>query len=140
LYVNAPPTPYTFTAFLTLIVGNGAVGIGWESNAGAFQVIHESFAGGLQVNNYTNATTFGANQATAVDFGGTGGSIQFLWLQIHDDGTNVSFKFSTDGVNFTSLYTVAKSSGALGTSGYNRPGIFFNSDHTEATFWSWAQS
>ena len=45
---------------------------------------------------------------------------------MRDDGTNVSFSFSQDGVNFLDLYTVAKSAGYLGATGYSNLIFFIN--------------
>jgi hypothetical protein len=44
---------------------------------------------------------------------------QPIWLQLQDDGTSVSFAFSHDGANFLTVFSVAKSSGYLGSAGYN---------------------
>lgn len=41
----------------------------------------------------------------------------FIWVGLFDDGTNVHWATSTDGVNFLDVYQVAKSGGYL--SNYN---------------------
>ena len=41
-----------------------------------------------------------------------------IWFGLRDDGTYVYFEISVDGVNYTTIYKVAKSSGFLGASGY----------------------
>lgn len=46
-----------------------------------------------------------------------------LWIGLRDDGTNVHYELSQDGVNFITIFTVTKSSGYLGSSGYSH--IFF---------------
>jgi hypothetical protein len=46
------------------------------------------------------------------------------WLRLQDDGTNIKFSFSADGVYFYPFYSVAKSSSYLGSSGFNYLGLF----------------
>jgi hypothetical protein len=46
-----------------------------------------------------------------------------IWFGLHDDGTNVYWEISWDGANYFPLYSVAKSAGYLGSSGYSN--IFF---------------
>lgn len=41
-----------------------------------------------------------------------------LWVSCRDDNTNIYCDASADGANWTTVYTVAKSSGYLGSSGY----------------------
>jgi hypothetical protein len=67
---------------------------------------------------------------------------QPVWMQIKDDGTNVSFAFSQDGANFLTLFSVAKSSGWLGATGYSNIVFFSNPQggQTVATLMSWAQN
>jgi hypothetical protein len=55
----------------------------------------------------------------------------------------VSFGFSQDGVNFLIVYSVAKSSGFLGGSGYSNLIFFINPGpgvHGLAALLSWAQT
>lgn len=42
------------------------------------------------------------------------------WVQITDDGTNISYGFSYDGVNFQILYKAAKAGSYLDATGYNQ--------------------
>jgi hypothetical protein len=41
------------------------------------------------------------------------------WFGLRDDGTNVYMEFSNDSVNFVTIFSEAKSSGYLGSSGYS---------------------
>lgn len=42
------------------------------------------------------------------------------WFGLKDDGTNINMMYSLDGANFVSIFSVAKSSGFLGSSGYTK--------------------
>lgn len=73
-------------------------------------------AGGTEVDTWTTSTSRAS--ATAISGGnatilGTG-----FWLGLRDDGTNVYWEVSADGVNFGTVRRIAKSSGYLGSSGY----------------------
>lgn len=69
----------------------------------------------LYVNSYSTVSAFNASH-----FIGGSSVITFReWFRIADDGTNVSFQWSADGVNFQTFYSVAKASGYLGSSGYS---------------------
>ncbi len=46
-----------------------------------------------------------------------------VWFKYEDDGTNITFSYSTDGVYFNQTYTVAKASSFLGASGFNYLGF-----------------
>lgn len=69
-------------------------------------------AGGTEVDTWTTST------ARASATGITGGSTIILgngfWLGMRDDGTNVHWEVSADGVNFGTVRRIAKSSGYLG--------------------------
>lgn len=51
-----------------------------------------------------------------------------FWFKISDDGTTVHFYESNEGVVWDQLYSVAKASGFLGTSGYNQIGLDVNGE------------
>jgi hypothetical protein len=141
-YMTAPSAPYTITALIasTRNGGTPSVGIGWYDGSAKLHLIgyaHNSNLPILQVAKWTNVTTF-----SAADF--TSGSNLFaqpLWLQIKDDGTTVSFAFSQDGLYFLTLFSVAKSSGFLGASGYSNVIFFVNPQGTRTlgTVMSWVQ-
>jgi hypothetical protein len=91
----------------------------------------------FQVNKWASATSFSATDFTSA----TNVFAQPIWLQIHDDGTNVSFAFSQDGSFFVTLFSVAKASGYLGSTGYSNLVFFVNPQggQTFATLLSWLQ-
>jgi len=124
--IVAPVAPYTIDARIrsTFPWSNAAgVGIGWTDGTkcqgifGGYSTTANPIAGPCY-----RVSTFSAfaNSTYVAD--------QFLfnmlvatlvWLRIRDDGTNVTFWFSHDGINFIQAYTVAKASGYLGASGYS---------------------
>src|SRR4029077_655474 len=78
--------------------------LGPNYNAGSWAVL---------VGKATSPTAYSANdQATS------GGAMPLIWLTIQDDGTNVSFGYSYDGVQYVIIQTTAKSAAWLGASGY----------------------
>ncbi len=147
LYVAAPATPYTFTALVQPLLqntNNSSMGIGFRSSAGKYQFIaYEGGAGGsgISIMCFDDDATFNSR---ATNIGWPLANTP-LWLRITDDGTNVKFFMSPNGVNFVQLYTVAKASGFLGATGYNQCCFFFNPNAPGATilaaaFLSWLQS
>jgi len=119
------------------------VGIGFYDGFGKLHLLSYTIANGgvpfLEVTKFSSVTTlFG------IDF--TSQLLAFsqpIWLQLQDDGTNVSFAYSQDGANFLTLFSVAKSSGYLGASGYSQVLFFVNprgSSNTIATVMSWQQN
>lgn len=80
-------------------------------------------------------TTIEVQGITNLTHSGTGTNIAstasnfcpaYLWLQYHDDGTNLYFSYSLDGSNWVQLYSVAKSSSYLVSQGgsLNYLGVF----------------
>jgi hypothetical protein len=145
-YMTAPATPYTTTVLLAATRYSGSTsmtGIGWYDGTAKLQVLSYETNGAngsvVRVRQFTNPTTTSTiNFASSFNF-----FSQPIWIQVKDDGTNVSFAFSQDGVNFLVVYSVAKSSGFLGASGYSKL-IFFGNPgpgiHGLATLLSWAQT
>jgi len=87
---------------------------GWSDGTKAHVVgLNGSSTDGLTVHTWTNSTTYGSNLVTMANF-----PQSFVWLQLWDDGTNIVFQFSQDGVNFITIYTIARASGFLGSAGY----------------------
>jgi hypothetical protein len=144
-YKTAPATPYTVTALIgaTRVSNNySGVGIGWFDGATKLHTIHYVLNNGgapfFQVNKWT-----GYNSFAGVDFTSSfNGFSQPIWLQLKDDGTNVSFGFSQDGANFLTVFSVAKSSGYLGASGYNKLIFYVNPQggQTIGTLMSWTEN
>ncbi len=141
---TTPNLIYTITA---LIVGtrnansSNGIGIGWYDGTAKLHVLSYTLnAGGapiFQVNKWTNATTFSASDFTSSN----NNFAQPIWLQIKDDGTTVSFAFSQDGSFYVTLFSVAKASGFLGSTGYSNLVFFVNpqGSRTFATLLSWTQ-
>jgi hypothetical protein len=137
---TVPATPYSITALVTTSVTGAVAGIGW-TDLTKYQFIYinpgtSSALGTRNVQSNSALNTFSAtNAAVGFNFSGT------AWFKIRDDGTNVTFSHSTDGVNFATIYTVAKSSGFLGATGYSHlfvgsPG---GSGAQSITVMSWTQ-
>jgi len=128
-YMAAPTAPYTITALLGATrnsAGASMAGIGWYDGSAKLQVLSyesNSTSGSvLRVRQFASPTT-----APGVNFSSFSNWFsQPIWLRLRDDGTNVSFSFSQDGVNFLELLTFAKSAGFLGASGYSNVIFFIN--------------
>ena len=133
----APTAPYTIDANLsTIIFTTGAsftqalFGLGWfdgtrsESTVMTYSPTSTPFLGSVGAQNVASFTSTGAAA------GGVGGSGLFnasnFWMRIADDGTNASYALSLDGVFYVPIYSVAKASGYLGSSGYINPGIWLS--------------
>ena len=129
--IASPSTPYTIDATLSVYGpsdGNNTFGMGWTDGTKyqAMEVFVTNSApivNKLVVEHYSNATTFTATDCGPVFFQYSPSEVYF---RVSDDGTNVTFSNSVDGVSFIQLFTVAKSSGYLGTSGYTNVGIFID--------------
>lgn len=131
--IASPTAPYTIDVNLCAIgaassAGTSylAMGIGWTDTTKIQALVYQlefDFGGGcyLYTNNYSNSSTYASSVGTQA-YGNY--NMADLWFRIADDSTNVSCAASTDGVTFITLYTVAKSSGYLGSSGYTNVGLF----------------
>ncbi len=146
-YMAAPSPPYTIKVLIAATRNTytqSSVGVGWYDGTAKLHVIQNIANNNascpiIQVAKF-NSVTAGAG----TDFSSALNTFSLpIWLQIRDDGTNVSFAFSQDGANFLPVFTVAKSSGFLGASGYNNVIFFVNSPGAAATLstlLSWTQS
>ena len=145
--MTAPSTPYTITALVSATRNSAvasAVGIGWYDGTAKLHVLsnivpNANFWPLLQVAKYASVTGLAGPTSSAPK------PISHCpyWFQLRDDGTNVSFAFSQDGANFLTVFSVAKSSGYLGASGYSNVIFFVNPQSTGdtiGTILSWAQS
>lgn len=120
---TAPSTPYTITALMAMTPADfskfASLQFGWTDGT-KIQAIELSQRDTspsplLYVNSYSTVSAFNASHLA-----GTISTITFReWVQIADDGTTVSFRWSADGANFQTFYSVAKASGYLGSSGYS---------------------
>jgi len=121
-----PSTPYSFVFLLAIYLQplnyNQAGVIFRDSSTGKLQVFTLRLVNGpitIVVNNFSSPTAFAAAPASVPNNFGSG-----LWFfKVRDDGTNVTYSFGIDGVNWSQIYTVAKSAGYLGSSGYNQIGF-----------------
>jgi hypothetical protein len=124
---TAPSTPYTATALVALTGGTAGTSSayfgltdGTKVQAFALEYASDQL---VRVYNFNSATSF---NGTAFLGSTTGRVTHREWLRIKDDGTTVYFQRSADGKNFITIYSVAKSSGFLGSSGYSN--IVFGCD------------
>lgn len=132
---TAPTAPYTVKVLLskTHVYNSGfpGAGVGWYDGSSKLHVINVQGDGSghsdnrFDVEQWNSPTSFNASSATSGSQ-----SPMPVWLQLKDDGTNVSFSWSNDGVNFLAIYSVAKSSGFLGSTGYSNI-IFFTVSNGE---------
>ncbi len=117
-YGAVPSTPYSFTALLSGMANYGPL-FGW-TNGTKLQFayaprIGDTSAGAIVVITMSSFGTWVATQATVT----VGAHGDMVWMKIRDDGTNIYFYFSADGYNWgTAIYSVAKTSGYLGSAGY----------------------
>jgi hypothetical protein len=123
LIITTPPaTPYSYVIGVINFNrdNNDWVGAGWYDGTNKFQVIvnitgNES----IDVFNVTNPTTLSGSAVTSSTF--LNGNL--IFYKIRDDGTNVTFSYSWDAVNFVQLFTTTKAAGFLGAAGYAHPCI-----------------
>lgn len=143
---TAPATPYTITT-LILIEGPGAtssapdMGIALRDSVSgrltSLHVIDNGQSNALQIDNWTNPTTFSSAPVT------WGMLIPHpIWLRMADDGTNVTLSYSANGSDFVTVEQVGRTSWL--TNGPN--GNCFYVDHESApaaiaiTLLSWVQT
>jgi hypothetical protein len=128
-YKTVPATPYSITALIALL-GNSTtpnlnVGLGWTDGTKVHVGVYVLAASGsFVVSKWTSATTSSGSDANT----DSNALPPLCWHKIRDDGTNVSFSFSWDGVNFYTYFSIAKASGFLTGTGYTYVGIFFNAN------------
>ncbi len=138
-------TPYTITALVAtnclLTDSFPGIGIGWYDGTNKLHMIH------LQVQNSPNLYVVVAKHATPGSASaGSDYVIQdyrpLQWLQISDDGTNAIFRVGWDGEHFQNVFSVAKASGYLGSTGYSNLvfGVNSNSAVARGTLLSWRQT
>lgn len=119
LTAPAPSTPYSITALCSIGTTDTnfvAGGIGWYDGTNKSQwmgQVHNS-SWQIHVENWSTPTAGSAGTVASASI-----EADMIWLQIEDDGASIYCRWSRDGSNFTQLYTVAKSTGYLGASGYS---------------------
>lgn len=128
IYKTAPTAPYTITMLIAPDPKLGLPCIGWYDGTKLQFVYVGSVLAGV------NCQVHVQNNSTIANFASTSYNVVWnlnpalYWVRLIDDGTNIAFRLSADGVIFSTAYTVAKSSGYLGGSGYSNicvgnPGI-----------------
>lgn len=107
---SLPATPYTITARLTgttPTINYIRMGIGLrESATGKLRTICTSSGLNLAVETWTDAVTYGGavKQFTFYRAGD-------LWLKIYNDGTNITWSYSGDGIYFDPVDVAVKANG-----------------------------
>lgn len=142
-YGPAPLPPYTLTALFATTRNSGGyseAGIGWYDGTAKLHIF-SFFIGALGSSSYLQIAKWSAFNFRVGNDAGAASSYypQPLWIQLKDDGTNISFAFSYDGANFLPLFTSAKSSAYLGPDGYRNFMLFSNprGGQTISTIMSW---
>jgi hypothetical protein len=132
--MSVPATPYSIAALIATNAGVPA--LGWtDLTKYHFIFSAASGPGNVIVQANSNLNTW---SATSANIGSGTGNFKMIWLKIRDDGANVTFSYSNDGVNFRTAYTAAKSTAFLGAFGYSH--IFVGSPGGgDATVLSWTQ-
>jgi len=142
-YGPTPVSPYTLTALFAATRNSTAfseAGIGWYDGTAKLHIFSyvigaTGFSSGFQIAKWS-AFNFrvGNDAATAASH-----YPQPFWIQLKDDGTNISFAYSYDGSKFLPLFTSAKSSAYLGPDGYRNFILFSNprGGQTISTIMSW---
>jgi hypothetical protein len=107
---TAPSTPYTITALvIPSLIAVDFMGCGIlfrESGSGKMASIAFVHNGGwsVDVNKWTDATTFSAQYATAP----LKSLPSYMFFRLADDGANRISSISTDGINFRVIHTVGR--------------------------------
>lgn len=122
-YLNTPPSPpYSFSILaVNNFIGRNFCGplFGWWDGTKLHAMLNQLVNGTmvLAVYRFSSVTV-----AVSPDFTSPANTVgQLLWMRIRDDGTTVYFQICNDGGNFVTVYSVAKASGYLGSSGYSKP-------------------
>lgn len=123
----APATPYEVTAKITTLMSSGnfrAAGMCFY-DTGTTKLIRFGIeqTNGIVVAYYTNPTTFSSSPASQTLALGAGGPI---YLKMKDDGGNLIFSYSYDGVNFLQFLSVSRT--AFIAAGPNRVGLCINNN------------
>lgn len=124
----APAAPYTLTVGLIPClypIDLSAAGVVLrESATGKLETVHLIHTGGaghIEANKWNGPTSYNSTRASisAVDLGA-----EIRWLRIVNDGTNLTYQWSTDGFNFQTLATTTLTD--FFTAGPDQVGFFGN--------------
>lgn len=124
LVKSIPPTPYdlrAMIAFSTMAFANSPGFVfGWrDSSTGKIHAFYwRSYNGGIGW--LFSVSTFSSPTAYVADSASNNIPPGHIFLQLYDNGTTIYFRISRDGYEFKEMFSVAKSSGYLGSSGYNQ--------------------
>ena len=141
--IAAPATPYTITAlmrgwYFTQAINQQYAGILFRELGGKIITHHIQASNQFQVVK-SNSPTAGFVAASDITLVGAG---DYHWLRIADNGTNIIFSFSLDGINFVQRFSEARGTHFSTSGGPQEVGIFIACDGagtigTRATFFSW---
>lgn len=139
---TAPTAPYKINLLINFFstdgIGAPLVALGWrDGSSGKLDIAAPQSNNDIVHKEYSDPSTLSSyDTVTPLQV-----IIGPIWYQIADDGTNITISAPGDGINFFPYYTVAKSSGYLGTSGYNQIvfGIGPANFTTLGTLLSWLQ-
>lgn len=132
---TAPTPPYAITFLLAFSVPRAnfaQTGVGFRNTTTgglSLFVLRDATDTSYPVltcTNWSSPTTYVSTNGT--DDQGVFLSNGLYFFKIRDDGTNVYFYHSPNGVDFILHFSVSKSSGYLGSTGYNQ--IYFSLDPT----------
>jgi hypothetical protein len=129
---TCPAAPYTLTtAFIpqTTAPNFNAVGFGFQDSvSGRFEAIVLLSNNGpqVEVEQFTNLTTFSAHQSTQPYSPG-----QLVWFRIANTGANLTFSWSTDGLSFFQVFSDPISGGFINASP-SRCGFVLDGNSTAA--------
>lgn len=115
----APATPYRVAMFVQVNApAQDFVGPLWGFSDGTQYDVMQRVATQYEHETWTNSTTR-ASATSLITLGRNSlANNQGFWIGARDDGTNVWLEESGDGVNFTTILKIVKSTGFLGASGY----------------------
>ncbi len=115
---TVPGTPtYSITALIACAQIASVPGFGWTDGTKIHFCYTTPFGSGdrrFLVQRNSNITSFSATDVSTPTYYLS----EQQWFKIRDDGTTVYFMFGVDGINFFTFFSVAKSSGYLGSGGY----------------------
>ena len=134
---TAPSTPYTiYGCFNLQIYPSSAVSHGGfcmrESATAKVKVFGLASGNGsssaVAIGNYTNPTTFSAwNNSSTYLFGPT------VWCYMSDNGTNISFGLSSNGVKYQEIFSETR--GTFFTTGPDEVGFYLNTNDASILQW-----
>lgn len=139
-YKTAPAAPYRCSALIGL-ANNATTGAPFGGNRGyglcftdgtKIHTVRSQYGAPMQliVDKWNTTNSFSAN-----DFAPGGEATYWLgsliWLQLRRDGSNnIYFNWSSDGINWHTLFTTTTTAGFLGAAGYTNVGFLLRGDST----------